>query len=206
MLYLPDNYAGKDDWPLIVFLHGSGERGDDFDKVAVHGPPKLVAEGKSFPFVILSPQIPENHWWMEKLEADTLSLLIDNIVKKYKIDEDRIYLTGLSMGGFTTWDMAIKYPDRFAAIAPICGGGDPSMASKISHLPTWVFHGAKDDIVKLEQSQRMIDALKQAKGKVKFTVYPDVDHGSWIPAYNDPELYKWFLQYKRSSNRKNSSP
>lgn len=203
LLYLPENYAdAKEKWPLMLFLHGAGERGDDLDKVKTHGPPKLIAEEKrQFPFVIVSPQCPEDGWWTAETQIDQLNALLDDIVSRYRIDKERIYVTGLSMGGFGTWSLAMAYPDRFAAIAPICGGGNPKNVARISHIPTWVFHGAKDRTVPLSQSEEMVNALKEAGSNVKFTIYPDAGHDSWTDTYNNPELYTWFLMHKRTDKR-----
>lgn len=195
LLYLPEEYANDTrKWPLLLFLHGRGESGNDLEKVKVHGPPKLIAEGKSFPFIVVSPQSPEGEWW----STDMLSGLLDEMVRKYRVDEDRIYVTGLSMGGFGTWALAQRYPHRFAAIAPICGGGNPAEACAIRHLPVWVFHGAKDPVVPLEYSENMVNALERCGGKVKFTVYPEAGHDSWTETYLQPELYEWLLQQRRS--------
>ena len=194
-LYLPEGY-GKDAnarWPLILFLHGAGERGEDVEKVKAHGPPKLVAQGKKLPFIVVSPQCPTNAWWSN----ETLNALLDDVMKAYAVDADRVYLTGLSMGGYGTWALATEYPDRFAAIAPICGGGTPRTARRIKDIPAWVFHGAKDEIVPLKQGQEMADAMKAAGGNVKFTVYPEAGHDSWTQTYDNPELFAWFLQHKR---------
>ena len=109
----------------------------------------------------------------------------------------RIYVTGLSMGGYGTWDLATRYPNRFAAIAPICGGGEPARACTVKHLPVWAFHGAKDEVVPLEQSQAMIDALAACDGNARLTVYPDADHDAWTQTYDNPELYDWFLSHRR---------
>lgn len=193
LLYLPTDYAQKDSWPLLLFLHGAGERGENLDQVTFHGPPKLIAAGKDFPFIVVSPQCPKDRRW----EPFELSALLDEIVEKHKVDRERIYVTGLSMGGFGTWSLAAFSPDRFAALVPICGGGDPMFARRISHVAVWVFHGAKDPTVPLERSEKMVEALKRAKGNVKFTVYPEAGHDSWTDAYNDPELHKWLLQQKR---------
>lgn len=195
LLYLPEGYD-KDQtakWPMILFLHGAGERGNDLEMVKKHGPARLVAEGKQFPFIIVSPQCPGDGWW----DSDNLFLLLDELQEKYQVDKDRTYLTGLSMGGFATWDMASKQPKRFAAIAPICGGGMPFFAPQLKEVPIWAFHGAKDSVVPLKKSQEMVDAVKGAGGDVKFTVYPEADHDSWTETYNNPELYDWFLKHKR---------
>lgn len=191
LLYLPADYGKEPDkkWPLILFLHGMGERGDNLDKVKDHGPPKLIAEGKEFPFIIVSPQCPRTQLWV----PSELTHLLDEVEAKYTVDKDRIYVTGLSMGGFATWALAGDQPERFAAIAPVCGGGEPAMAWRFRRLPAWVFHGAKDETVPLERSQQMVDALKKFGGDPKFTVYPEAEHDSWTETYNNPELYDWFL-------------
>lgn len=195
LLYLPKNYNTKDKFPLILFLHGAGERGNDLNKLKVHGIPKIVEQKDDFPFIAVSPQCPADSWWT--LEIEALNALLKDVIKKYSVDKKRIYLTGLSMGGFGTWSLAIAYPDRFAAIVPICGGGDPEKVSAIKDIPVWVFHGAKDNLVKLEQSEKMVNALKQIGGNVKFTVYPDAEHDSWTATYDNPELYEWLLQQSK---------
>jgi predicted peptidase len=197
LIFLPDGYKSSEKkWPLLVFLHGAGERGDDLERVKVHGPPKLAAAGKKFPFIILAPQCPRRGWW----NADAIAGLVDAVCSEYRVDRDRMYLTGLSMGGFGSWDMAAKHPGLFAAIAPICGGGDPEQAKNMKDIPIWVFHGGKDPVVPIQRSKDMVEALKAAGNKVKFTVYPDAGHDSWTEAYNNPELYKWFLKHRRSGS------
>ena len=199
LLSLPPGYeadAAKK-WPLIVFLHGAGESGSDLDKVKIHGPPKLIAAGSfDHPCIVVSPQCPGRGW-----NADMLGALIDDICRQYRVDEDRIYLTGLSMGGFGTWALAAARPERFAAIAPICGGGNPVDAIKLRGLPIWVFHGEKDNVVPLAASQAMVTALEALgqKDNVKFTIYPGVGHDSWTATYDDPEFYRWLFAQKRGS-------
>jgi len=195
LLHLPKDYDQKESWPLMLFLHGIGERGDNLDRVKFHGPPKLIAAGKEFPFIVVSPQCPGDRWW----KPEDLSALLDEIVGKYKVDKDRIYVTGLSMGGFGTWSLAAFSPDRFAALVPICGGGDPNTAARLAHVPIWVFHGAKDPVVPVKRSEEMVAALKKANGNVKFTVYPEAGHDCWTEAYENPELYDWLLQQKRAA-------
>ena len=194
LLYLPKDYEKQESWPLLLFLHGSGERGDDLELVKVHGPPKLIAAGQDFPFIVVSPQCPQGQSW----EPIELMALLDDIGRKYKVDADRIYMTGLSMGGFGTWRLAAYAPQRFAAIAPICGGGETYWTKQFVHLPTWVFHGAKDEGVPLERSQKMVDALQKNGGNPKLTVYPEAEHDSWTETYNNPELYEWLLAQKRA--------
>jgi predicted peptidase len=198
LLYLPDGYgAGDKAWPLVLFLHGAGESGNDLAKVKKHGPPKLIEQGKSFPCLVVSPQSPGRGW-----EPQTLNALIDDLLVTYKVDRDRVYLTGLSMGGYGTWALAAAHSERFAAIVPICGGGNPADAKKLKDLPTWVFHGAKDPAVPLKRSEEMVRALKDAGAEqVQFTVYPDAAHDSWTQTYNNPEVWEWLLKQKRSGGK-----
>lgn len=193
LVYLPKGYHNDEQkrWPLILFLHGRGERGSEVQDVKRNGLPKLIADGKQFPFIIVSPQCSmEDGSWQPK----RLGILLDQIESDYRVDPRRIYVTGLSMGGFGTWRMAQAFPNRFAAIAPICGGGDPRDVERIKHIPTWVFHGAKDDTVPLKRSQDMVDALKKLGASPKFTVYPNLFHNSWAETYDNPELYQWMLK------------
>lgn len=194
LLFIPESYGTvKDGSPLIMFLHGAGERGTDINLVKVHGIPKIVQTKKDFPFVAVSPQCVKDKWW----NAAELKDLLDYITSSLDIDKSRIYLTGLSMGGFGTWDMSARYPDTFAAILPICGGGDPSNAGKIKDLPVWVFHGAKDNTVSIDKSKVMVDALKAEGNDVKFTIYPEAGHDSWTATYNNQDIYDWFLKFRR---------
>ncbi len=199
LLYLPEQYGTSlESWPLLLFLHGAAKRGDDLKMLEDQGLPMLIAqEQRAFPFVILSPQCPKEQWWPEELQMSLLDALLSDIVSRYRIDTNRIYVTGLSMGGFATWRLAATYSGRFAAIAPICGGGNPEEAHRIADLPTWVFHGAKDPTVPLEKSEEMVTALEKAGGNVKFTIYPDAGHDSWTETYRNPELYEWFLKHSR---------
>jgi predicted peptidase len=201
LLYLPADYGkGDKKWPLIMFLHGAGERGKNIEVVKKHGPPKMIAQGKSFDFIVVSPQCPNDLWWPE--QTDVLIALLDEIEAKYRVDTDRVYLTGLSMGGFGTWTLAAKYPNRFAAIAPICGGGERYSANRLKKISVWAFHGAKDNTVPLIRSQEMVDAVKKAGGDAKLTVYPEAEHDSWTETYNNPELYEWFLSHRISDRTK----
>jgi pimeloyl-ACP methyl ester carboxylesterase len=195
LLYLPDEYATdtSQKWPLMIFLHGSGESGTDLDKVKVHGPPRLIGKGQKFPFIVVSPQAPPGAGW----KVEILKSMLDDLKRKYRVDNDRVYLTGLSMGGYGTWNFSTKYPDEFAAIAPICGGGDPQAVWKLRYMPVWCFHGAKDDAVLPVESQKMIDALKKYNSNVRFTLYPDANHNSWDTTYNNDSLYAWLLAQKK---------
>jgi predicted peptidase len=204
LLYLPRDYAAKAEqrWPLILFLHGAGERGMDVWQVAVHGPAKYARAHPDFPFIIVSPQCPEHQVWSKEV----LLQLLDDITANYAVDTNRIYLTGLSMGGYGTWDLGSSYPEKFAAIVPICGGGQMisillssrEKAPALTTLGVWAFHGGKDPVVPLEESQRMVDAMKKAGVQdVKLTVYPEAQHDSWTETYKNPELYEWLLKHER---------
>jgi predicted peptidase len=194
LLYLPPGYDKEEKaWPLVLFLHGAGESGQDLNKVKVHGPPKLVEAGKEFPCIIVSPQAPRMGW-----DVATLNAMLDDVVANHKVDKDRIYVTGLSMGGFGTWALAAAHPDRFAALVPICGGGNPADAKKLKNIPIWVFHGAKDNVVPPGRSEAMVKALESAgAANVKFTLYPEAGHDSWTETYNNPEMWDWLLKQKR---------
>lgn len=180
-------------WPLVIFLHGSGERGDDLEQVKANGPSKHAAAGRDFPFVLVAPQLPERRRW----DSDALEALRAELVARLPIDPDRVLMTGLSLGGQGTWDYAVDYPDRLAAIAPVCGVGSVKRAARIAKLPVWAFHGALDDEVPIAGDQAMVEAVRAAGGQVRFTVYPEVGHAAWDPAYDDPALYDWLLAQRR---------
>jgi predicted peptidase len=205
LLFLPAGYeaTGEKRWPLMLFLHGAGERGTDLQKVKVHGPPKIVESRPGFPFILVSPQCPEEERWSN----DVLLGLLDEVIAQHRVDTNRVYLTGLSMGGFGTWSLAVQHPERFAAIAPICGGGEvidvllapPARAAALKPMGVWAFHGAKDPVVQLDESERMVRALRKMGMKdVELTVYPEAEHDSWTEAYQNPKLYEWFLKHARS--------
>lgn len=203
--------CGKPDkkYPLIVFLHGAGERGNDNKKQLIHGA-KLFADIENrvnHPAFVIFPQCPENERWvdvdwslpahdMPAEPSDNLSMvyeLVQNMKSEYPIDTARIYVIGLSMGGYGTWDYASRYPDELAAAVPICGGGDEKQAEKIKDVPFWIFHGSDDKIVPPERSRNMVKALKSFGGKPIFTEYPDVGHLSWNKAFAEPELLDWLF-------------
>jgi len=196
LLYLPEEYgsSGEQNFPLLLFLHGGGEGGDDIEKVKTHGPPMLVEQGQEFPFLILSPQNPhERKFWDTKM----LNQLLEEIMREYRVDSSRIYLSGLSRGGYGAWTMAMEYPDIFAALVPVCGAVPSSYAFWVPEIPIWVFHGADDPVINLEESVDMVNALKRLERDVKLTVYENTGHDSWVQAYNDPELYRWLMEQQR---------
>jgi len=197
LLYLPKGYEEGGSWPLILFLHGAGERGHDLTLLNKHPLPKLLMGESDLPFVVVSPQCPEDNWW--PMMVDDLAVLLDDVMTRYRIDPKRVYLTGLSMGGFGTWALACAHPELFAAIAPICGGiyGPTSAVQVLKDVPVWAFHGALDPVVPVESSERLVDELRQVGGDVRLTVYPDLEHDSWTVTYNNPELYDWFLSHTK---------
>ena len=185
LIYTPNRYEGSGEkYPLLIFLHGVGERGTDIEKVKTHGPPMLIEKGKSFPFIVVSPQ-SEGEW-----KADYIYDLIQHLRENYRIDEDRISLTGIGPG---TWDIAMTYPSTFAAIAPVCGEGELSRAWRLRHVAVWGFHGAKDEVIPLSASKDLVDEVKKYNSDVLLTVYPEVHHDSWVQAYESPLLYDWML-------------
>ena len=198
LLYLPDGFEANpnEHWPMLVFLHGSGERGNDLEKVKTHGPPKLISQGMAMPFVVLSPQCPSNTDW----DTETLFALIKRVASRYRVDEKRVYVTGLSMGGAATWDLAMAYPEYFAAIAPVCGPVSrnyPARAAALKDLPVMAFHGAMDDIVPVSGAEGMIKRLQDIGNPARIIIYPDANHDSWTKTYDDPQLYKWFMEQVR---------
>ncbi len=198
LLFLPEGYGEKQyRWPMILFLHGAGERGSYLKKVKIHGPPKIVENRKDFPFIVVSPQCPPGDRWTKKTEV--LIHLLDDIVARYDVDTERIYLTGLSMGGYGTWSLASEYPERFAAIVPICGGGRRFMAMMLKDVPVWAFHGAKDNVVPVKESEEMVNAVNARGGNARLTVYPNAGHDSWTATYDNQELYDWFLKHRKKN-------
>jgi predicted peptidase len=215
LLFVPKDYQPTGQkWPLMLFMHGYGECGtDDLDLVKKHGPAKVVESRPDFPFIVISPQCPpplaaDPNSATAKRDKDSFNLiehawkpeemiqLIDHTIKELNVDPDRVYVTGLSMGGYGTWRLAATYPDRFAAAVPICGGGEPEkMATALSKVPIWAFHGEKDPTVPVAESQAMVDAVKQAGGDARLTIYPGVQHNSWTQTYDNPELYTWLLSH-----------
>ncbi|MFN7138371.1 MAG: prolyl oligopeptidase family serine peptidase [Limisphaerales bacterium] len=208
LIFLPKAYEEdpKKEWPLILFLHGAGERGTNVWNVNIHGPSKYILENPDFPFILVSPQCPAKETWSN----EPLLALLTDVKKKYRVDKSRVYLTGLSMGGYGTWNLGTTYPEHFAAIAPICGGGQriqvilaargfaPDKQKALATLGVWAFHGAQDTVVPPSESEHMLEALQEAKvQEIKYTVYPEAAHDSWTETYSNSELYEWFLQHKR---------
>ena len=197
-LHLPPGAAraGEDGgprWPLMIFLHGSGERGSDIARVKVHGPPRIAERDPAFPFILVSPLLPAGEDW----DLARRDALLDHALATLPVDPARIYLTGLSRGGHATWRWAAAEPGRFAAIAPVAGRGDPASACALTDIPTWAFHGDRDDVVTPEGSFAMARAIRACGGRSsRLTIYPDLGHNAWDPAYDDPALYLWLLSHR----------
>ena len=206
LLYAPAAYGRNPQrrWPLIVFLHGSGEKGDNPELLDAQPLPKTLAATTMFPALVFSPQLPPRlAWWSDLIEP--VDALVQQLETRYAVDRRRIYLTGLSLGGFGTWWYGLHHPNRFAALVPIAGGyiqGSSSVPPDICVLrsmPIWAFHGALDTIVYPYQSETLVKALRACGSKVvRLTLYPGVDHfGSWPRAYADPALWKWLFAQRR---------
>ncbi len=207
LLALPEGYGADaaKRWPLILFLHGAGERGNDVWKATIHAPPKFDTQRVKFPFILVEPLCPAGRIWSDAL----LLALLDEVEDKYAVDTHRVYLTGISMGGFGTWHLGLSHPEKFAAIAPICGGGetilitlaqhyDADRLAQIQSLGVWAFHGGKDTAVAPEETVRMVNALKRAGcTNCRMTIYPEAEHDSWTQTYANPELFEWFLRHSR---------
>lgn len=178
----------------MLFLHGAGERGDDLRLLLQYGPPRIANEDPDFPFVLIAPQCPLCRHW----ELRPLFDLLDHALANFRIDPERVVVTGVSMGGYGTWNLGMAAPDRFAAIAPVCGGGDINLAHRLRKVPIWAFHGEEDDIVSPIETIEMVEAVRSAGGYPRMTLYPKTGHDAWAQAYATPELYGWLLAQKAS--------
>lgn len=193
-LYLPRGYlASSHAWPLVVFLHGSGERGDDLERVKVHGPPHQVARGADLPCVLVSPQLPDGQRWA----AQDLHALLAVLKRELRVDPARVAATGLSLGGHGVWEWACAYPQDLAAIAPVCGFGRPADVCRMKAVPVRAYHGDADTVVPLAAQRACIEALRACGGRADFTVFPGVGHDAWTPAYEDPALWPWLMAQVR---------
>ncbi len=199
LLYLPRSYQEEPDkeWPLVLFLHGRGESYGPLSLVAKWGPPKFAQRGDDLPFILVSPQCPGDGSWSDDTRQAQLDRLLNKVTKDLRVDSSRVYLTGLSMGGYGSWKLAANHPERFAAVVPICGGGSPEDAEKLKDIPIWVFHGDKDSAVPIGKSIEMVEAIKAAgSDQIRFTTLEHVGHNSWSSAYALPELFTWMLDKK----------
>lgn len=219
-LLLPENYDATKKYPLIFFMHGAGERGNDNEAQLVHGAKLFLKEDvrKNFPAIVVFPQCPQNSYWSNvsfKMDSEgkrqfvfnantepsiTMKMandLLHQIIKGYSVQKKQVYIGGLSMGDMGTFELVYRNPKLFAAAIPICGGGDPAIAKKVRKVKWWVFHGAKDDVVPPINSEIMVAALKEAGSSVKFSLYPDANHNSWDAAFSEPELMPWLFAQRK---------
>ncbi len=217
-LLLPDELEGPA--PVLIFLHGAGERGDDNSRQLVHGTDFLRSAANEFGCIVVAPQCPEDSSWaaFERVDGELILhdqmteplelviALVDSLAEEFEVDPNRLYIMGLSMGGYGSWDAIARYPGKFAAAAPICGGGHPSMAQQMVDTPVWAFHGDDDSVVPVERSREMIQAIKDAGGEPKYTEYPGVNHGSWVPTFAEPELLPWITSQSLSGEAAQSQP
>ena len=211
-LMKPKDYDAKQKYPLVLFLHGAGERGTDNLIQLVHGMNDFASDENrtKYPCFVVAPQCPEGKRWVEvdwtsdahdfdATPSDTMKLVLELLTalqQEYRVDSSRLYVTGLSMGGYGAWDLISRFPEKFAAAAPVCAGADEKMAPKIAKVPLWTFHGDKDTVVKPARSRNMVAALKQAGGKPLYTEYEGVAHDSWVRTYHDPKLLEWMFAQK----------
>lgn len=196
-LYQPSNYDNQPDrlWPLVVFLHGAGERGIDLQGVTRHGPLREVAKGREFPFLIAAPQLSGQEYWGGYIES--LNAWLDDLLETYRINFDRVYLTGLSMGGTGTWLWAMASPERFAAILPMCGTGICWCAGNVKKLPIWTFHGSADEIIPVEESIHMVNRVNACGGNARLTICEGYTHDCWTDTYAREDIYDWLLSHHR---------
>lgn len=197
-IYFPDNYYDSDtSFPMVLFLHGSGERGDDIRLVEEHGIPKMINNGHTFPFITVAPQCPKFQRWSEPLYSKSLIFLVEEIIRNNRVDIGRIYATGLSMGGYGTLSIAKERPDLFSAIIPVCGGMDTTNIANLKEIPIWLFHGDADEVVPVENSELIYDLLKPINPDIKITIYKGVDHNSWDRTYDNKKMYEWMLKQNK---------
>ncbi|MBO6523867.1 MAG: dienelactone hydrolase family protein [Balneolaceae bacterium] len=194
LFYTPSETSEK--MPLVVFLHGGGEGGTDIEKVKIHGIPKLIAGGKDFPFYMIAPQNPyARGFWNDR----AVDKIVDHIISEFPIDTSRVYLAGLSRGGYGVWRMAINNPGKYAAMISVCAASIPQIyVNRIGEMPVWLFHGEEDSVVPVEVSINAYEKMKPANPNVKLTLYPDTDHDSWTPTFLNEEVYEWLLKQRKN--------
>ncbi len=198
LIYYPDDYFSfKKRYPLVLFLHGAGERGDNIEVIKKHGIPKRIEEGMNFPFISVSPQCHEGVWWSHPRNLCSLEKLMKKMIIDLHINKNRIYGTGLSMGGYGILELASKCPNLFAAIVPICGGTITNQLKQLEKIPIWMFHGEKDDVIPIESSLFIYEYLKEKNKNIRLTTYPNIMHDSWTITYENQEVYDWLLSFKK---------
>lgn len=198
LLYLPKDYSESAKYPLVIYLHGGSHKGNDLNKLKEYGLPYLADRGADFDFIIASPQCPDNKYWSSE---NWFEPLYAKIQADYQIDTNRVYLTGISMGGYGTYIVAMDYPDTFAAIVPLCGGCNDSDTTRIcnlSEIPIWAFHGTADDKIPICETERIVNTLTKCRAKVKFTKLKGQGHGIEYIYEKHPRIYRWMLRQSKS--------
>jgi len=196
MITYPEGYKAGEVYPVLFYIHGAGSRGKDPERLKGSIVYEKVISTRDFPFVVVSPLCHENTWFDM---FETLKRFILHIGTSSFADKRRLYVTGPSMGGYTAWQLGMSMPEVFAAIAPVCGGGMYWNAARLVNVPVWAFHGEKDEVVKPDESVKMVNAVNKCGGNAKLTLYPDVDHAAWVPAYTGKEIYEWFLTHENKN-------
>ncbi len=213
-LLVPEHYEPAKRYPLVLFFHGAGERGSDNRRQLVHGVRLFLQpeNREKFPCFVIAPQCPQNQQWVDmpwgtasgtqpEHPSHAMQLALDiakAVQKEFSIDPDRLYVTGLSMGGFATWDLITRFPHRYAAAIPVCGGGDAAKAALAAHVPVWAFHSKDDPVVQVGRTRQMIEAMREAGGKPRYTEYDGLGHNSWDKAYAEPDLLSWLFSHRRT--------
>ncbi len=197
LIQLPRGYEEDTNhyWPMVFYLHGIGESGNNLKKVLRFGPPQLVAQGKDLPCIVVSPQVPKGYFWFR--ESNMMLAILNEVTKNYRVDKHRVCITGNSMGAFGAIVLVAREPERFASLVPVCGGVDYLDSLRLRNVPIWAFHGEKDPIVPAEESRRLVRLVNEIGGKARLTIYPDLGHNCWDRAYNDPALWDWILAQKK---------
>ena len=197
LIQLPRGYEENTNrfWPMVFYLHGIGEWGDDLTKVLRFGPPRLVAQGRDLPCIVVSPQVPKGYFWFR--ESNAILEILEEVITRYRVDKRRVHATGNSMGAFGAILLVAREPERFASLVPVCGGVDYVDSLRLRDVPIWAFHGEKDPIIPVEESRRLVKLVNQIGGKARLTIYPDAGHNCWDRAYDDPALWDWMLAQKR---------
>ena len=196
LLYLPYDYEPGKEFPFMLFLHGRGESNGPLSILKTWGPPRLIEQGKKFPHIIASPQCPKETRWEQSVEQTRLDLLLRHLLEKWPINEGRMYLTGLSLGGHGSWTLAARHPDMFAAVAPLCGRGNPVDGEKLVDVPIWAWHGLADTVVPPSGTEDMVKAIKAAGGtQIRYTSLEGVGHNGWSAAYSTPQLFQWMNRH-----------
>lgn len=201
LLYVPSAYDENDSkkWPLILYLHGAGGSGMQLDAIRKEGLPAYVENERNFPFIVVAPQCPLGAFWNTR--EDEVLAVLDELEEHWPIDSDRVYLTGFSMGAYGVWHLAEHHPERFAAIAPVSGGGDPAHARKLKDMPTWIFHGMDDQVIRPSESEKIAEAMRGVGAEVELTLYPGMGHDCWKKVYANEGLYRWFSEHAGSTRR-----